>query len=305
VESGSSSIENPKSKIQNLPRPAPDVADCAYGPDPRNVLDLWRARGDRPAPLVAFIHGGGFRNGDKSGIRDTFLNGCLDAGFAVAAINYRLSHTATFPAPMLDGARAIQFLRHHAERWNLDAARVAAAGGSAGAGICLWLGFHDDLADPDNPDPVLRQSTRLSVLATFNGQCSYDPRFYAAHGLAPAGQCGFLDHFYGLTRDQFDTPEAQKLFEAASPINFLTPDDPPVFMFYKREATPMSQLPPPQNADPTIAVHHPILGQVLKERMEQMGIESILHWGVGEDATEMDAKIVRFFQRHFRAAGRG
>jgi len=50
-------------------------------------------------------------------------------------------------------------------------------GGSAGAGISLWLGFHDDLADPDNEDPVLRESTRLSCMAVYNGQTSYDPRF--------------------------------------------------------------------------------------------------------------------------------
>jgi len=46
---------------------------------------------------------------------------------------------------MHDCARAIQFLRSKAARWNIDPKRIAATGGSAGAGISLWLGFHDDL----------------------------------------------------------------------------------------------------------------------------------------------------------------
>ena len=81
------------------------------------------------------------------------------------------------PAQFLDSARAIQFIRSKAKEWNLDPTRIAATGGSAGAGISLWLGFHDDLADPKSEDPVLRQSTRLTCMAVYNGQTSYDPRF--------------------------------------------------------------------------------------------------------------------------------
>ena len=78
---------------------------------------------------------------------------------------------------MHDSARALQFLRLNAERYRVDPRRVAAYGGSAGSGISQWLAYHDDLADPDNPDPVLRQSTRLVAVAPYNAQSSYDPRF--------------------------------------------------------------------------------------------------------------------------------
>ena len=55
---------------QQLPgnRPAPDRADVPYGPHERNVLDFWAAESDGPAPLVVYIHGGGFRGGDKRGV---------------------------------------------------------------------------------------------------------------------------------------------------------------------------------------------------------------------------------------------
>ncbi|MGH9657630.1 MAG: alpha/beta hydrolase, partial [Bryobacteraceae bacterium] len=124
---------------------APDVAATSYGPHERNVLDLWKADSPRPSPLVVFIHGGGFRAGSKENLAAPFLNLCLEAGISVAAINYRYSSQAPYPGPMQDGVRAVQYLRHRAKEWNLDAKRFGATGGSAGAGISLWIGFHDDL----------------------------------------------------------------------------------------------------------------------------------------------------------------
>ena len=84
------------------------------------------------------------------------LKGFLDAGISVAAIRYRFvdGKDIIFPAPQHDGARAVQFLRSKAKEWNIDSDRVACYGGSAGAGISMWIGFHEDLADPTSDDPV-------------------------------------------------------------------------------------------------------------------------------------------------------
>ena len=81
-----------------------------------------------------------------------------DAGISVASINYRLTDGGKnpYPIPMHDSARAVQFLRYHADQYNLDKSRFAATGVSAGGCMLMWLGFHEDLADPDNQDPVLR-----------------------------------------------------------------------------------------------------------------------------------------------------
>jgi acetyl esterase/lipase len=103
------------------------------------------------APLSASSwfsgEGGGFLEGNKS-VPPQLLKECLESGISVAAITYRFSNQAIAPASFQDGARAIQFPRFKAKEWDIDSKRIAATGGSAGAGISLWLGFDDDMAEP-------------------------------------------------------------------------------------------------------------------------------------------------------------
>lgn len=279
-------------------KPPADVENARYGPHERNVLDLWKARSGKPAPLVVFIHGGGFRQGDKSNIAPALLRECLAAGISVAAINYRLSHQAPFPAPMLDGARAVQFLRSRSREWNLDPARIAATGGSAGAGISLWVGFHDDMADRKSEDPVARQSTRLTAMGVVGAQASYDPRFIRERIGGRAHEHPALLPFYGLKAGELDTPRAHKLFEEASPINYVSAGDPPVFLFYSEDRGPL-----PADAKPGQGIHHPNFGIALKEKLAPLGIECILRHRdeyAGNDAmSRMYAEMVGFFRRHF------
>src|SRR4030095_4247082 len=134
-------------------KPKPDLVNEKYGTNERNVLDLWKAKSDKPTPLVIFIHGGGFRMGSKDQVPAPLIQKLLEAGISVASINYRLTDVAPYPAQMRDGARAVQYLRLKAKEFNLDPQTFAATGGSAGAGISLWLAFHNDLADKKAEDP--------------------------------------------------------------------------------------------------------------------------------------------------------
>ena len=144
-------------------KPAPTLSDVAYGQHERHVLDFWQATSEKPTPVFVWIHGGGFRGGNKSSIPASLLIPFLRAGVSCASIHYRLSHHAPYPAQMHDSARAIQFIRSKADAWNIDPERMAAGGGSAGSGISQWLAFHDDVADEASDDPVLRESSRIAV----------------------------------------------------------------------------------------------------------------------------------------------
>jgi acetyl esterase/lipase len=206
---------------------------------------------------------------------------------------------------MLDGARAVQFLRFKAAEWNLDPAKVAATGGSAGAGISLWLGYHDDLADPKSDDPVARQSTRLTCMGVVGAQTSYDPRFIKKEIGGLAHEHPALLPFYGLKADETDTPKAYKLYEEASPINYVTADDPPAFLFYTESKDPL-----PADAKPGQGIHHPRFGELLKEKLDPLKIECVLrhrddYAGRPDPAGALHAEMVAFFRKHFDAPPAG
>jgi acetyl esterase/lipase len=286
------------------PKPPPAHPNVHYGPHERNVLDVWRAKPARGqaggTPLIVFFHGGGFRQGDKSGVPARLVLKCLGAGISVASANYRLSQDAPFPGPMLDGARAIQYLRLHAREFGVDPARIGTSGSSAGAGIALWVGFHDDLADPASPDPVLRQSSRLACLGVDGAQTSYDPRFIKRLVGGRAHEHPALPPFYGLADADLGTPKAHRLFEEASPIHHASAGDPPVILFYAEPDEPL-----PADARPGQGIHHPRFGAALKATLDPMGIECVVHHAshflAQDDPDEaMSREMAEFFVRHLR-----
>lgn len=270
--------------------PAPDLANVKYGPDQRNVFDLWLANSDRPAPLVIYYHGGGFRGGDKRTIKIDLLKQLLAGGVSVAAVNYRLSGTAPFPAQMNDCARALQFIRLHAAEHNIDPTRVGATGGSAGAGISLWLAFHDDLKDPASADPVKRQSTRLSAAVVYAAQSSYDPRFIKK--LFNTDQIDeALIPFFGMKgAAEVDEAKFHPLFAEASPINHASSDDVPVMLFY-----PQANKPLPPNSTGRQHIHHPKFGEVLKEKLDALGVECVVMFREQYPDNEPVRNYVEFF----------
>ena len=274
-------------------KPAPDLANQKYGPHERNVLDLWKAKSNSLTPLVVYIHGGGFSGGSKETLSPVLLETLLKAGISVMAVNYRLSPGVTFPAHYLDCGRAIQYARQHAKEWNLDPKRVGATGGSAGAGTSLWLGFHDDLADPKSDDSVLRESTRLTCMAVNGAQSSYDPRVIKEWVGEAASLHPFVGGFYGLKPEELDSPKAHKLYVEASAITFLTRDDPPVYAFYNEPRGPL-----PSNAKPGQGIHHINFGLRLKEQMDKLGIECIVRHQ--DEGPNVPQEITAFFVKHLQ-----
>jgi acetyl esterase len=282
----------------------PDYRNIHYGPHERNVFDLWKAKpqpGDAgPTPVVVFFHGGGFRKGDKSSVSARLVTRCLAAGISVASANYRLSQSAPFPAQMHDGARVIQFLRYHAAEFGIDPDRIAASGSSAGAGIALWIGFHDDLADPTSDDRVARQSTRLLCMGVDGAQCSYDPRFIKMLVGGRAHEHPALPQFYGVgPEESLDSPRVCQLAEEASPINYVSAGDPPVIAFYAEPNLPLSL--DDERGD---GIHHPRFGTALKDRMDRQGVGCIVRheneYPFWDDRREdMYRDMVAFFVRRF------
>ncbi|MEY2880292.1 MAG: hypothetical protein RLZZ15_2672 [Verrucomicrobiota bacterium] len=271
----------------------PTFADVPYGPHERNVLDFWQAKSDGPTPVVVFIHGGGFTSGDKSkaGGRAK-IQPYLDAGVSFAAINYRYRTTAPIQDVLRDCARAIQFIRSRATAWNIDKPRLAAFGGSAGAGTSLWLAFHDDMADPANADPVLRESTRLVCAGANATQFSYDilrwPDVLGADIAAKFGEGTNAPAFYGFKTDaDLQSAAGRKIRADCDMHGLITRDDPPVFLITARAAGPIT--------DRGEFLHHPKHARTIHDRCRELGVTVVaeipgydLHPPPGAPASERE-----------------
>jgi len=274
--------------------PPPTYANVFYGANERNILDLWLAPSDEPTPLLIFIHGGGFRGGDKSKVSGELINTMNKEGISVASVNYRLTKTGLlapgenrYPVPMHDGARAVQFLRYKAEKYNLDKTKFGAIGVSAGGCMLMWIGFHGDLAQPGHQDPVLRESSRLQVLAPISGQSSvHAPTILNWHGLKSLNN----SQKEGIEADSVNgiqlTEEELALGLDASAITHLTPDDPPIYLLYGGANVKVNEQTPWGTW-----VHHPIFGIKLKEAMDSMNMECHLQYKDGPEVTAYKSQV--------------
>lgn len=257
----------------------PTRQDIRYGTHPRNLLDFYEANVTAPAPVVVFIHGGGYASGDKGQIRGKLpVRRLQQAGIHVAAINYRFVvgqvDPQPLPGPLFDCARAIQFLRFKGTDWKIDPKRFGAFGGSAGAAASMWLAFRKDLADPDNPDPVKRQSSRLACVAPINGPCSTDPRWLATNmtGLRVSWFQKYLLKDYGArSLAELQQPVFRTRIEESSAMQHLDRTAPPVYMQYSAELLPIRGP-----AYPGGLIHCPLFGVRLKEKLDELKIENTL-----------------------------
>ena len=123
------------------PRPGPDVKvdrDVVYGPDARHRLDVFvPSTGAARAPVVVFVHGGGFVRGDKGAPDAPFYNNvglwAARAGCIGVTMTYRLAPAAPWPAGSEDVAAAVRYLHASSERWGGNANGIFLMGQSAGA----------------------------------------------------------------------------------------------------------------------------------------------------------------------------
>jgi acetyl esterase/lipase len=277
----------PAAKKQPPNNPPPAQANVAYGEHQRQVLDFWKADTKEPAPLLFFIHGGGWQNGDKAGIA---VAPYLKEGISVVSINYRYVQQAKeagvsppVKAPLHDAARALQFVRSKAGEWNLDKQRIVASGGSAGACSSLWLAFHPDMADPNSSDAVARESTRLWGAGVNGAQTTLDP--HQMREWTPNSRYG--GHAFGFTGDkekkisQFEEFHAKRdtikeWIAEYSPYAHVSADDPPVYLFYN--------TPPALGKEEKDPTHTANFGVKLQEHCKASGVKCELRYPGASDA---------------------
>lgn len=306
--------------------PVPDIREMRYGPHFRQTIDFYKAKSAKPTPLLVSIHGGGWTGGNKTKMLPQ-VNALLSYGISVASISYRYVYDGTtdkvhpaVAAPLLDAARALQFLRSRAAELNIDKERVAAYGMSAGGYSAFWLAFHEDMADPASKDPVARESTRLHCVAGKVPPLSLDPQlwvdwdvsyaeldFFDAElprknipelpaSLAHSGDNWAISRWRELPtwlahRDEW---LGKGWIQEYSPYSHLTRAAPPAWLDYRW--TKLTDEGP----------HSPQWGIHLKKRMDELGVEChLLYDGVTDsEYPDISTFLVNTLKEPVRPASR-
>lgn len=180
------------------------AAGEAYGPDPRQKLDVYRPRGrGHGLPVLVFCYGGAWNSGERA-LYDFAGRAFAAAGFLTIVFDYRLVPDHRFPAFVEDTAAAIAWAARHAGRFGGDGGRVYLAGHSAGA-----------------------YNVALAAL---------DARYLAAHGLTPdviGGVAALAGPFDFLPLDDPATIAAFGHWPhpgETQPVNAVTPAAPPFLL---------------------------------------------------------------------------
>jgi acetyl esterase/lipase len=153
--------EPPVAKTDHIKRKFLDIPYANRSPAQK--LDIYLPdEGEGPFPVIISIHGGAFMGCDKADMQVIPMLEGLKRGYAVVAINYRLSGEAKFPALLQDAKAAVRWIRGNAQRYQFDSSKICAWGGSAGGYLSTMLGTSagipelEDLSlgNPEQPSHV-------------------------------------------------------------------------------------------------------------------------------------------------------
>lgn len=222
---------------------------------------------------------------------DMYAPSLLQAGYTVFAITHRATPAFRFPAPLEDAQRAVRFIRHNAAGYGIDAARIGGSGGSSGAHLVSLLGTLDGAGDPNDPDPVNRESSKLQCIVARAAPIDL-------LRMTPSAGAGALALLLGANvTDQMPKASAEyKAAWAASPINYVSKDDAPFLLVHG-------------DADRTVPFHQ---SEMLEAALRNAGVPVKLIRIEGGDhgptfpgaknPPDYKAAMVKWFDEHLRSA---
>lgn len=272
--------------------------DIAYDTKQRTQFDIWLPDSNTPTGLVIYTHGGGFSSGDKDFVYSAQQGGAWDFPsdirfllqnkIAFATVRYTLLNTTGekdgIKKPMSDVKRALQYIRYHASDFNIDKNKIILAGNSAGGGTSLWIAFKNEMADIQNSDPVLKESTRVKGVAVREPQASYnieerwvndifvDYKLTWAEILA--NETGNISKIYGVSSTaEYESAAIDAYRAEVDMLALFTADDPAIWV-----DNTLRDVVPPYSA-PEIASHHAFHARELKERADAIGVENVVYYG--------------------------
>jgi len=242
-------------------------------------IDLYKPRNlTEPAPLLVFVHGGGWKGGKRSDYL-VYLVDFAEKGYITATVSYRLKNDSIYPACVQDVSDAMHFLFSNAAKYGYDPDRVAMIGGSAGGHLVLMTTY--DFKEPTIPLDSVYLATRphkVKVVVDIYGPVDMTTPYAQTQGLVT----GFIGHPYS---------EKPELYWEASPAKYLNKDLPPTLIF---QGTSDNLLPQSQS-------------DTLKARLDRLGVPAEYYklplWPHAMDIAErpnqyMQKKMDAFFEKY-------
>lgn len=185
------------------------VSFCPRAEGENLQLDVARPSRTSRAPMLVFVHGGGWTEGSRD-YYSSEIEQAARLGFVAATIDYRLSRPA--PAQVQDIRCAIRWLRAQAVSLGGDPARVGVAGGSAGGHLALLAALSPDSFDPSEPWSAYGAS--VQAVANFYGPTDLSSFIGESPNFAPVVRAIFPDLWSG------------------SPVAWIHRDSPPVLTMH-------------------------------------------------------------------------
>jgi acetyl esterase/lipase len=224
---------HPPVNTDHIKRKFIDVPYAALSPAQK--LDIYLPEdGTGPYSVILSIHGGAFMGGDKSDAQVTPALEGLKRGYAVVAVNYRLSWEAVFPALVQDTKAAVRWVRANARKYHFDPKRIAAWGGSAGGYLSTMLGTSVDISELEdlslgNPD----QPCNVQAVVAWYGPTNFlkmDEQLAESGMLPPPGfRHSEANSPESLLLGQLITEIPDKV-KAANPETYINNDVPPFLL---------------------------------------------------------------------------
>ena len=188
-------------------------------------LDLAMPKGGEGSfPALVCLHGGAWKGGHRTNL-DRTIEVLASRGYVAVTVSYRLAPGAKFPAQIEDCKAAVRWLRANATRYRINPDRIGALGFSAGAHLACLLGTTDKNDGLEGKGGSTSQSSRVQAVVSFFG-----PTDLTTKNWTKQVEDDILVPFLGATIDA--KPE---IYRRASPINYVTSDDPPFLFFHGTE----------------------------------------------------------------------
>jgi hypothetical protein len=158
----------------------------------------------------------------------------------------------------------------------------------------MWIGYSDDMANPDSDDPVARESTRVNCVMPINGPTNLMPSWIIENIGGGKNVHSSYVKLYGVPAEAPMTPEVEKRIKEMSAWDLVSKDDPPTLLVYTGGL--IDSMPLPANTSTGKIIHHPYFGKALKAKLDDAGVENELLTNFG-NAQSLHPRI--FLMTHF------